>query len=189
VVKKNKFIKTGLNICKMQTHQPYIIVNLGNVGTGEREEELGERVTYLANLLGKYSREEVVIYGIDVNPWKPNHPLLEQIEADFLTGLKEFPDNSIDVIESQVAFGYYGPPDCLQQTPREYYDNLILQIRRTLAPGGIFKAVASSTAVEYISDLFDAHSLEYTIRLLNAKEKNMSYYIRSHGDVILSYTE
>ena len=74
------------------------IVHLGNVG--------GVQARRTAEFAARFPQFEFI--GIDVKKARPNTANWIQFKGDFVRGLKHIPLNSIDLVSSELAVGYYG---------------------------------------------------------------------------------
>ncbi|MFA4906836.1 MAG: class I SAM-dependent methyltransferase [archaeon] len=90
---------------KPRAQEKRAVVHLGNYfDIGVANGEVG-----FASKTRKYAERfpETRFVGIDIQKLKSDLPNWKQIEAEFISGLKKMPDNSVDIISSEMGLGYY----------------------------------------------------------------------------------
>ncbi|MFH1664044.1 MAG: hypothetical protein ABH986_04535 [archaeon] len=147
-----------------------VVVHLGNIDDTPKKENYSK------------SFPEVQFVGIDAkkpafknrlpNNWR-------QITASFNSGLKKLRDNSVDLISSEIALGYYGKKfngvtETFQTDFKKHTRDSIKTAHKKLKPGGKLMIVADNYVVLLILE---------SLRKAGFENKNVSYYELSEKEL------
>jgi hypothetical protein len=151
------------------------VVHLGNLG-----EDAGEKTRV-------YSKRfpNIKFVGIDTGPVPPDRPVnWEQIEGEFISGLKSLPNNSIDIVSSELAVGHYdliinGKTKMLKE---KYTKNIVRLIWKKLKLGGkVIIVVGDHTAERIVIKAVEKYFKINEIRPLSKRELNRTLYSRKYA--------
>ncbi|MFC2163301.1 hypothetical protein ACFLRF_06425 [Candidatus Altiarchaeota archaeon] len=145
----------------VKQRKPHVVVHLGDIGEFEKGEvPLEKTEAYVKRFPG------IEFIGIDLMRLeeKPDRPNWRHIEADFADGLSQLPDNSVDLISSDMAFGFHdemGMVDKRRIMMRDFFhDNFwehtvetARQAHDKLKPGGKFLAAVQEKDSERIAGM------------------------------------
>ena len=147
-------------------HKPVNIVHLGNIGESRSHLAPGSYTRALAD-----AHPYRNYFGVDTKPWQGT-PLdnYRHLQFEFLEGLDRFPDNSISLISTQLALGYYSADGRLMipvvvspyTDPEESMFRAEISARRL----GFFQDVKD---IEELTD-YTASTIELALRKLAPKK-------------------
>lgn len=152
-----------------------LVVHLGNLG-----EDTGKKTRIYAKRF-----PNINFVGIDNSSAPQDKPVnWEQIEGEFITGLKSLPNNSVDIISSELAVGHYdliikGKTVMLK---KEYTKKIIKLIWKKLKLGGkVIIVVGDRSAEECVTDAVKKYFKINDIRPLSKHELNRTLYSRKYA--------
>ena len=145
----------------------HTVIHLGNI----RDRSANIEKTVMSVLRGKQLLDEnpgaktkkyaerfpnVEFVGIDLKEHTGARPKnWRQIQTDFKKGLEELQDNSVSVISSEMALGFYGKKGKQYNSDRKQYTlETTAMAYRKLKPGGKLLIVISYD--QYFSEVFSA---------------------------------
>ncbi|MFA4906837.1 MAG: hypothetical protein WC602_01025 [archaeon] len=140
---------------------------------------------------GKYAKRfpNVEFIGIDLTKFPAREKNWKQVEADFLIGLKRLRNGSVDIISSEMAFGYYGktasgyygkkPPE-----RKEHTAEVAKEAFRKLRENGKLMVAVDSEALKLVVNSLAKAGFEKNkikVRELAENEKKRTYELKTWG--------
>lgn len=173
-----------------KTRARRVIVHLGNVGEGGEGESEADKTRAYAS---RFPQNEFI--GIDLKELKetPSHGNWRQIRLDFNKGLELLDDGSVDLISSDVAFGYFTGDYSDTWPSRRYWRALRDSSSRTFAvayeklkAGGKFLFVVDNTLAGFMEEVLGESPFsdgKIEVRELTEREYERTYWTRKqHGE-------
>ena len=133
---------------------PPIIVHLGNVGLSSQGEELCAKTKKFAERF-----KGMNFVGIDIRGASSTQRNWKQMKLDAIKGLERLDDNSVSIIRSEMALGYYTEQIISADITESIHDALDYSRKamtiacRKLKPNGKLVIVADRVVSRKLSDL------------------------------------
>lgn len=150
------------------------VVHLGNVDTYGSLKPVVKTEKYAQRF------PEVNFIGIDRLPIKPTHSNWVQLRGDFHDELMKLENNSVDIISSELALGYYSRhSDPWQGDYKNHTKTVISQAHQKLKTGGrIYIAVGPDIIDNVVDSLKKIGFNKIKVEKLRSKAKERTHYIQ-----------
>jgi len=152
-----------------------LVVHLGNLGSDE-----GAKTRTYAKRFPK-----IRFVGIDLESVSQDKPVnWEQIEGDFISGLKKLSNNSVDILSSELAVGHYGRlvNGKIKMLKERYTQKVVRLIWKKLKLGGrVIIVVGDISAKKCVIDAVKKYFKINEIRPLSKHELNRTLYSRKYA--------
>ena len=152
-----------------------LVVHLGNLGNDE-----GAKTRTYSKRFPKMK-----FVGIDLESGSQDKPVnWEQIEGDFISGLKKLSNNSVDIISSELAVGHYERlvNGKIKMLKERYTKKVVKLIWKKLKLGGkVIIVVGDSQAEKCVIDAVKKYFKIHEIRPLSKHELNRTLYSRQYA--------
>jgi hypothetical protein len=163
---------------------PPIVVHIGNVGLSYPHEELCAKTKKFSS---KFPNIKFV--GVDLRGASSTNRNWKQIKGDAVFGLKSLKDNSVSIIRSEMALGYYtsailGKSHTESLLPSVGYAKKVMEVAiKKLKPNGKLVIVADKSVAEELVKLKNESGFSKVTLEPVANEGTVSYWTKKYTDL------
>jgi len=177
-------LKRMRNYNKNRGRKP-VIVHLGNIDDYSEKDGLASKTASYSERFPKFKFIGIDLTYLYLRP--PASLTWEQLKASFESGLKKLKDNSVDIISSEMALGYYGSNNIFHPKLYDYKEHTCHSIKiayKKLRKGGKLLIAVGDDVIDLIKQAvkeagFRKNKVE--IRLMTEKERKRTTWLSATG--------